>query len=119
MEHPKGCPAGNHVLRSGAQTELGPQAAAEATLLLLYKRATDEAPVWYQTGRSAGRSPATDCTPSSDVFYAWSRLQRVAAQSPLSAIPAPSAKCQASRTVPQPPLDFLGFVGPGSPANVI
>lgn len=52
-------------------------------------------------------------------FCVWSRLERVAAQSPSSVIEAPSVECQASRTVPQLPLDFLGFVGPSPSANVI
>lgn len=68
----------------------------------------------YQTGRWVSTEPAPDSPFTDDVLCAWSRLETVAAQSLLSAILGPSAECQASRTVPQPPLDFLGFVGPGS-----
>lgn len=85
----------------GAQTGIVPQAAVEAMLLWLKKE------LWVMGTRWAGesaQSPAADSTLGDDVFCAWSRLERVSAQGLLTVILGPLARCQASRTVPPPPL---------------
>lgn len=109
-------------MRSGAHPELGPQAAAEATLLLLknsnIKRATIAAdsllvvPVG-QVGQHRAQ-PLTLLWAMMSFVPGPDRRDSGSPESPLCH-PGSLGRMPGFKDCPLAPLDFLGFVGPRSP----